>query len=140
MLPVGQYQSSYVFFTDPTYPETSLVVVRQKGADARFADVRLDCSAAPISGWRPVGDLEFAWVDLATGNFQPAIAGCDTGRREMSSAAPFAVTVWGWGRGSVAIPTARQGGGLGTTNFTSYGFPAGAGVRRINRVPPPIID
>jgi IgGFc binding protein len=140
VLPVAQYQSAYVFFTDPTYPETSLVVVRQKGADARFADVRLDCAAAPISGWRPLGDLEFTWVDLATGNFQPAIAGCDTGRREMTSAAPFAVTVWGWGRGSVSIPTARQGGGLGTTNFTSYAFPAGGGVRRINRVPPPIID
>jgi hypothetical protein len=138
VLPLAQYQSSYVFFTDHTYPETSLVVVRQKGTDGRFAEVKLDCAAAPIAGWRPVGELEFAWVDLVTRHFEPAIPGCSNGRREMTSAAPFAVTVWGWGTKAVNVPSLIEAGKLASTTFTSYGFPAGGALRQINRVRPPI--
>jgi hypothetical protein len=138
VLPLAQYQSSYVFFTDHTYPETSLVVVRQAGADGRFADVRLDCAAAPISGWRPLGELEFTWVDLVTGFFEPAIPGCSNGRREMTSTAPFAVTVWGWGTNAVSVPSLILPGTVTGTTFGSYGFPAGGALRPINRVRPPI--
>jgi hypothetical protein len=138
VLPVAQYQAAYVFFTDPTYPETNLVVVRQKGPEGRFSAVKLDCAATPITGWRPLGDLEYAWVDLVTGNFQPAIAGCDNGRRAITSSAPFAVTVWGWGRSSAEGPSLRSPTGKEGTQSTSYAFPAGGAVRRINRVQPPI--
>ncbi len=138
VLPLAQYQSSYVFFTDHTYPETNLVVVRQRGADGRFADVRLDCAAAPISGWRPLGELEFTWVDLVTGYFEPGIPGCSNGRREMTSEAPFAVTVWGWGTKGVTVPSLIQPGTVSDTTDGSYGFPAGGALRPINRVRPPI--
>ena len=32
VIPPAEYLSSYVFFTDPTYPETDLVVVRTLGS------------------------------------------------------------------------------------------------------------
>src|SRR5262249_5210761 len=38
-----QYLRRYVFFTDPTYPETNLVIVRRRGKTG-FADVNLDCA------------------------------------------------------------------------------------------------
>ncbi|MEB2313653.1 MAG: IgGFc-binding protein [Sorangiineae bacterium] len=121
MVPPQQYMNHYVFFTDPTYPETNLVVVRGKVGGA-FADVNLDCAGA-LGGWQPLGEYEYTRVDLMTGNFQP-VGGCGTGRREMSSAGPFGVTVWGWG-----TPL--------TTDFTSnvsYGYPAGMNIMPINEV------
>jgi hypothetical protein len=124
--------SSYVFFTDPTYPETSLVVTRRKGTDDKFADVWLGCAANPVDGWQPVGDLEFTRVDLVTGAFQPAIPGCDNGRQTMISLAPFAVTVWGWGSDKVSI-------GSKLTGATSYAYPAGSAIRKVNDVPAPEI-
>ncbi|NOT29778.1 MAG: hypothetical protein HOP15_04930, partial [Planctomycetes bacterium] len=44
-IPPQQYLRSYVFFTDPTYSETNLVVVRAKTPNG-FADVSLDCTLA----------------------------------------------------------------------------------------------
>ena len=56
-------RARYVFFTDPTYPETNLVVVRKKGASG-FADVNLDC-AGKIEGWKKLtDDLQYTRVDL----------------------------------------------------------------------------
>ena len=55
----------YVFFTDPTYPETNLVVVRVKGPKG-FSDVNLDCAGA-LTGWLPVGTsgtYEYTRIDL----------------------------------------------------------------------------
>jgi hypothetical protein len=133
VIPVAQYMSSYVFFADPTYPETSLVVTRRKGADGRFAEVWLDCAKSPLSGWQSLGgDLEYARVDLLTGAFDPRVPGCDSGRQTIASLAPFAVTVWGWGSDDVRI------GGL-ETGATSYAYPAGSAVRKVNDVPPPEI-
>ena len=63
----------------------------------------------------------------------PAIAGCDNGRQAMTSAAPFAVTVWGWGSRQVKLRGLDTGG-------TSYAYPAGSGLRRLNVVAPPIIE
>jgi hypothetical protein len=54
VIPAQQYLNSYVFFTDPTYPETDLVVTRSK-ANGAFADVTLDCLGGPVNGWQPVG-------------------------------------------------------------------------------------
>ncbi len=125
-VPVQQYMSSYVFFTDPTYPETNLVVVRAK-QNGTFRDVDLDC-AGTLGGWQPVGDYEWTRIDLMTGDFQP-VGGCSTGRHEMASEGPFGLWVWGWG-----TPFTNP-----TTQNVSYGYPAGMNVIPINDVViPPI--
>jgi hypothetical protein len=113
--PVRQYLRHHVVGADPTYATTELVVVRTRGAGG-FADVILDC-AGPIGGWEPVGmtgKYEIAHVDLRRGG-APA-GGCDSGRHELVSAAPFGVTVWG------------------TDQDVSYAWPAGASVRTINPI------
>ncbi len=120
-VPVQQYMSSYVFFTDPTYPETNLVMVRAK-QDGTFRDVELDCLGV-VPGWQPVGDYEWTRVDLMTGNFQP-VGNCSTGRHEISSEGPFGLWVWGWGT-PITNPS---------TQNVSYGYPAGMNVIPINDV------
>jgi hypothetical protein len=125
-VPTGQYMTSYVFFTDPTYPETNLVLVRKKKNGA-FSEVDLDC-AGPVSGWQPVGDYEWARVDLMTGNFQP-VGKCATGRREIHSDAPFGLWVWGWG-----TPVTGNPGTPTYSAWVSYGYPGGMNVQPINTV------
>ena len=44
VIPPAQYLSHYVFMTDPTYPETNLVVIRRADANDNFQDVNLDCA------------------------------------------------------------------------------------------------
>jgi IgGFc binding protein len=122
MVPPRQYLRQYVFFTDPTYPETNLVLVRARGVDQQFHDVTLDCFGA-VSGWQPVGDYEYARVDLVTGNFAP-VGNCSTGRREIRSDAPFGLSVWGWG-------TPLTGA---FTQNVSYGYPGGMNVAPINDI------
>jgi hypothetical protein len=123
LIPVEQYQDHYVFFTDPTYSETELVVVRN-AVDGAFADVTLDC-AGPLVAWKPLGDgLEWTRVQLVTGNFKK-VGNCANGRREMSSDNPFGVTVWGWGSDATV--------GF-STKFVSYAYPAGAALKAINDV------
>ncbi|XXY20928.1 IgGFc-binding protein [Sorangium sp. So ce216] len=120
VVPPSQFLDYYVFFTDPTYPETSLVVVRTRSKlNGEFADVELDC-AGKLSGWKPVGDYEYTVVDLTTGNFE-SVGTCVNGRHEMRSDLPFGVTVWGWG----AIQQNYR---------VSYAYPAGAGFLPINEV------
>ena len=125
-VPPAQYMSEYVFFTDPTYPETNLVIVRKKLADS-FADVNLDC-AGNLTGWQPVGDYEWARVDLVTGNFTP-VGNCNNGRHIITSDAPFGLWVWGWGTNNTSIFTAN----------VSYGYPGGMNVLPINTVVVPPI-
>jgi hypothetical protein len=124
VIPPDQYLASYVFFTDPTYPDTNLVFVRKKAADGKFKDVTLDC-AGTLGGWQPVGDYEYTRVDLITGNFQKQ-GNCDNGRREAKSDAPFGLTVWGWGS-ELTKDTFY-------TSAVSYAYPAGASVLPINDV------
>jgi len=120
VIPPSQYLTRYVLFADPTYPETSLVVIRTPSkVDGSFADVELDC-AGKLSGWKSLGKYEYTRVDLVTGDFMN-VGNCSNGRREMWSDLPFGVTVWGWG----------------TTQLTanvSYAYPAGAGFQPINQV------
>jgi hypothetical protein len=131
VIPTAQYMRSYVFFTDPTYPETSLAVVRQRG-DGGFADVKLDC-AGVLDGWRALGtsgEYEYTYVDLVSGNFEPQ-RGCDNGRHEISSDGHFGLTVWGWGSGIT--------GGFDSPTFSqavSYAYPAGAALSTLNTVKP----
>jgi hypothetical protein len=129
VVPTDQYLSSYTFLTDPTYPETSLVVVRRPGAGGQFADVKLSCAAAPLTGWRTLGPYQFTRVRLVTASFQSVTPGCNNGRQQIASEAPFALTVWGWGSSQVA----------GTT-YVSYAYPAGAALAIINTARPPTID
>lgn len=122
VVPPQQFLSSYVFFTDPTYPETNLVVVRTK-AGGVFADVSLDC-AGVLSGWQAFGEYEFTRIDLVRHDFAKQ-GGCDNGRHEMKSAAPFGLTVWGWG--------SAESKSVFTQNV-SYAYPAGASIQPINAV------
>jgi hypothetical protein len=126
-VPPEQYLKNYVFFTDPTYPETNLVLVRAKGTDNAFHDVSLDCGGV-VTGWTPVGngDYEYARKDLTTGNFQN-VGACSTGRHEIKSDAPFGLWVWGWG-------TPITGSGANFTQNVSYGYPGGMNVAPINAV------
>ncbi|MCA9621073.1 MAG: IgGFc-binding protein [Myxococcales bacterium] len=127
IIPTAQYLDKYVFFTDPTYSETSLVVIRRPASDGQFRDVQLDC-AGTLGGWQPLGSYEYTRIDLVTGNFQN-VGNCSNGRHEMSSDAPFGVTVWGWGGYSTTLLTA----------YVSYAYPAGASIQTINEVVVPPI-
>lgn len=128
VVPPQQYLRRYVLFTDPTYPETSLVVTRVRSKQTKdFAPVTLKCQGE-LTGWTPIGDgtgdYEWTRVNLVMGNFMN-VGSCSNGPHEMSSSAPFGVTVWGWG-------TTQQ------TLRVSYAYPAGAGFKPINeiKVPP----
>ena len=130
VIPPGEFMTSYVFFTDPTYPETNLVLTRIKGTDGSFADVNLDC-AGVVSGWAPVGTsgkFEYTRVDLVRHNFAPQ-GNCNNGRHEIHSKNPFGLTVWGWGSGE----TGAQFKGF-YSQYVSYAYPGGASVQPINDV------
>jgi hypothetical protein len=127
VVPTAQYLSGYVFFTDPSFPETNLVVVRKKGPDQKFADVLLGCSPVPLAGWKPVGDFEYTRIDLTRDNFVAPIAGCNNGRHTIRSEAPFTVTVWGWGTEATGGKSYED---PTFTNQASYAYPVGAGLKR----------
>ena len=141
IVPGLQYLNRYVFFTDPTYPETNLVVVRRKGASG-FSDVSLDC-AGTLGGWQPVGSgqtYEVTRVDLSRHNFEPQ-GGCDNGRHEMTSDQPFGLWVWGWGS-----PETRPGESMpcdltkpDNSCDVSYAYAAGENVAPINTVEVPAV-
>ena len=129
VIPPGEFLDRYVFFTDPTYPETNLVLVREVGPSG-FADVTLDCMGV-VGGWQPVGTsgrFEYTRVDLVRGNFEGQ-GQCNNGRREISSDLPFGLTVWGWG----SAATGSQLSGF-YSQYVSYAYPGGASVAPINDV------
>ncbi len=141
VVPPLQYLPRYTFFTDPTYPETNLVVVRARDAGSgQMPDVALDCTGV-LAGWQPLGTsgtYEFTRVDLSTGDFR-GVGKCDNGVHVIASpsspsSARFGVTVWGWGN-DVTWPT--DNGDQDETNprftrWVSYGYPAGANFAPIN--------
>lgn len=125
VVPVPQYLKKYVFFTDPTYPETNLVVTRKRKDDGSFSDVTLDC-AGVLDGWQSIGAgdvYEFTRIDLVRHDFEPQ-GGCDNGRHEMTSDGSFGLTVWGWGTAETKI----------FTGYVSYGYPAGENLAPLNTV------
>ncbi len=135
VIPPDQYLRKYTFFTDPTYPETNLVVIRSK-TETGFHDVSLGC-AGTLSGWQPVGNAgnyEFARIDLVTGNFQQQ-GNCDNGVHVIESTGPIGLTVWGWG--TAATGGTLGGGGGFYSQAVSYAYPAGASVQPINTVTVP---
>jgi hypothetical protein len=147
VVPPAQYLPHYTFFTDPTYPETNLVVVRVRDAQtAQMPEVTLDC-AGVLTGWQPVGSsatYELTRVDLSTGNFR-GVGNCNNGVHTMTAVLAGAtgsppptplvgVTVWGWGN-DVTWPSDNGGTDETNANFTqwvSYGYPAGANFKPLN--------
>lgn len=115
VVPVGQYLSSYLFLTDPTYSNTNLVFVRAP-TEGRYEDVELDC-VGTLSGWQRVGGsgYEVTYVDLVREGVP--MGACQNGVHRASSKTPFALTVWGWDK------------------FVSYGYPAGTGTKTLNDAP-----
>ncbi len=115
MLPPAQFLSRYVFFTDPTYGTTNLVITRVK-TPTGFRDVSLGCSGV-VSGWQPVGtsgEFEIANVDLVRS--VQSVSGCTNGPHSAQSEGPFGLMVWG------------------LDSFSSYAYPAGGNVAPINTV------
>jgi len=113
----AQYLPSYLFFTDPTYAETNLVIVRGPAQDGSYKDVKLDClGSTAVSGFTAVGGskYQYARVDLQRGH--KPVGQCDNGLHTIWSDAPFGITVWGFDQ------------------YVSYAYPAGASVRPINDV------
>jgi len=120
VVPPAQFLDSYVFFADPTYPTTNLVVVRAP-VNGQFADVNLDCVTGPIQGWQKVGNYEYTRVDLTTGDFKN-VGNCSSGAHAMNSDYPFGIWIWGWG--SPGTSTFSQ--------YVSYGYPGGMNLEPIN--------
>ncbi len=113
LIPPAQWLSSYVFFTDPSYTTTNLVVTRKKGPNG-FGEVTIDCLGA-ITGWKPVGGTEYETtnVDLQRGS---PVGTCTNGRHTATSDGAFTITVWG------------------LSEYASYAYPAGGNVGKINDV------
>jgi hypothetical protein len=113
--PPRQFLSKYVFFTDPTYSTTNVVVTRVK-TPSGFKDVSLACSG-PLSGWKPVGtsgQYEIAELDLVRSG--AGVGGCKNGPQVATSDGPFGLMVWG------------------TDYYASYAYPAGGNVGTLNNV------
>ena len=121
VVPAGQYLNAYSFYADPTYSETSLVVVRAK-TRGEFKDVWLEC-AGNLTGWKPVGtrgDYEFVRVDLSRGKKPGDTFGtsvCQYGLQRMRSEGPFTATIWGW------------------DTHASYAYPGGMAQRKLVETP-----
>ena len=115
VLAPAQFLTKYVFFSDPTYPTTNLVLTRVK-TGGTFKDVKLDCGGT-LSGWKPVGSsgqYEYTNFDLIRGGTKTG--SCDNGPHVANSDAPFGIMVWG------------------LDEYSSYAYPAGGNVAPINTV------
>jgi hypothetical protein len=115
VLPPAQFLQRYIFFTDPTYETTLLMVTRVKSA-AGFKDVTIPCIGT-VSGWQPVdssGKYEVAAVHLVKA--RAPVGSCNNGPQSAKSDGSFGITVWG------------------LANYASYAYPAGGNVSTINTV------
>ncbi|AKU95058.1 hypothetical protein AKJ09_01722 [Labilithrix luteola] len=124
IVPTEQFLDRYVFFTDFTYPETTLSIVR-RATPRGFLPVTLDC-VGEVPDFRPLGgtgELEYAWVRLTAGGTPQSFASgtCGYGRHEAKSDSPFALYVWGTGQ------------------YVSYGYPGGMGSRPLAELEGPLI-
>ena len=120
MIPPDQFLSSYVFFADPTYPISNIVVVRARAADGTFKGVTLDCGGT-LTDWQTVGDYEWTRLFLSDGDFEMQ-GNCAAGAREIRSVGKFGLYVWGWGSPQTST----------FTEFVSYGYPGGMNAQQIN--------
>jgi hypothetical protein len=118
-IPTQQFLPHYVFFTDPSFSTTTLVVTRRRGASG-FRDVTLEC-LGKLSDWQPVGSagmFEVAHVQLMLAGVP--FGNCATSRHVATSDGAFGVIVWG------------------TDADASYGYPAGGNFGPANDVVVPI--
>ncbi|OJY16211.1 MAG: hypothetical protein BGO98_40200 [Myxococcales bacterium 68-20] len=121
VIPARQYMSSYSFYADPTYRETSLVIVRAK-TRGEFKDVWLECTGN-LTGWRTIGtgsEYEFVRVDISRNGGPGDSVGasiCQYGLQRMRSDGPFTATLWGWDK------------------FASYAYPGGMAQRKLVQKP-----
>jgi hypothetical protein len=141
----SQFLPRYTFFTDPTYPETNLVVTRVRDTSSGvFPEVSLDC-AGVLSGWQNVGSsgkYQFTRIDLSTGNFQGQ-NGCNNGVHTIvantpgtdaaSVTAAFGATVWGWGN-PLTDNNSTDESNPRFTRWVSYGYPVGVNVTKLSDV------
>jgi hypothetical protein len=80
-----QFVQRYVFFTDPTYATTNLVLTRVRGMSG-FSEVSIDCLGGDVTGWKDVdgaGKYQVAHVDLVRGG--NPVAQCTGSRHEAKS-------------------------------------------------------
>ena len=120
VVPPAQFLSSYLFFTDPTYGNTDLALVRKKAGDGTYKDVTLDCLGV-VTGWLPIGATGFQYTHVDVQHHGATVGACDNGLHSIKSDAPLGITVWGYDSAS------------------SYAYPAGASVKPINTiVVPPV--
>lgn len=122
VIAAGQYLTAASFYADPTYSETSLVIVRAK-TDGEFKDVTLECLGGPVTGFRPVGtrgDYEWTRVELSKRNRPGTTSGdkaCHYGAHRLRSDGAFTATLWGWDLAA------------------SYAYPSGQATRRLVQAP-----
>lgn len=119
LVPTRQFLDHCVFFSEPTYATTNLVVVRQRG-EAGFQDVDLDCLGT-LGEWKPVGSqgtFEVAHVDLVRAGVP--VKNCAAARQVAHSEGRFGLTAWG------------------TDCSASQGYPAGGDFGPINEVIVPL--
>ena len=122
LVPPQQYLSHYVFFADPTYPFTTLTVVRTK-KDGAVRGRQRSSAWATITGWQPVGRRRLRdRVREARRSLQRHERLQQRRATRWTRRAPFGVWVWGWGSEDTK------------TGWVSYGYPAGEGVLPINDV------
>ncbi len=125
VVPSDQFLDRYVFFTDYTYPETTLTLVRRRTTKG-FHPVTVEC-AGEITDWKPLGNAgqyEYAWVHVTEGGVPKpfGVGTCGYGRHEARSTGPFSVSVWGTGY------------------CASYGYAGGMGSRPINDTQVPVVN
>lgn len=120
LISTQQFLQHYVFFTDPSYATTNLVVTRMRGPSG-FQDVTLECFGT-LTGWQPVGNagtFEITHVDLVRAGVP--VKDCGASRHGARSDGAFGIVVWG------------------TDLVTSYGYPAGGNFGATNDVVVPVI-
>lgn len=94
LVPPLQFLSRYVFFADPTYGTSDLVLVRVKDG-AGFSDVSVDCAGA-VSGWKPLGTSgRYEMTNFYLERDGKPNGACRAGRHVATSDGPFGVVVWG---------------------------------------------
>ncbi len=119
IIPPQEFLTSYVFFTDVTYANTNLVLVR-KDTGTGYSDVNLDC-AGVVKGWKPIGGTKYQYTTVDISVDGAPQGKCDNGLHKIKSDQPFGLTVWGWDQ------------------YCSYAYPAGASVQPINTVIVPAV-
>lgn len=120
LFPPEQFLSSYVFFSDPAYPTTNVVLVRVAAEDGTFAPVTIDC-LGEVTGFRAVGasgDFEMTTVDLVRAGVGAGTPACTNGRHVAESAGRFGLVVWG------------------LDSYSSYAYPGGGNARVLADLPP----